>query len=1364
MGIGSGPYAKVFPGHTVPMDNSRYAELEPYKSLDASRLKLVGQGHFDAGPFLPPELYMAYVYPDSLLSDRLPKAFELPQKMDSVSEVSALARLWDAKGLLHVHDTDLQSERPHELVRVFNCLKNSAVDRQIGDRRGRNAVEDRVTGPSLNLPSGTDLLDLHVAAQYETLSIICTGRRDFYHQFKTSQNRTLSNTVGPRIPLALLRDTMALEVFAAAQNAKKPPRSVAGDGLGISSRQLFARCPKDECMVSFRSIFQGDHAGVEIATAAHEGLLQSAGLLNDATRVVSSRPFYGGSLCQGLVIDDYFAIAKVPKPLLVPDPAMECLKVSKALYAKYDILGSDDKDICGERKAKIIGASIDASEPCQLRGHTLVAAPAQKRLALSWTSLQVCQLSHTTDALHLCILGGWTSVLMFRRPFMSVLQRSFHLVSLDAFEASSPKLVPLTRPVADELTILSALVPLCVSDVSVDFCTRLFATDASLEKGAIVSCPLEKDTMECLWRSCRSKGGYSKLLSANQSVLSRCLDFEEEDVPKTESIKRPLAYRFDFVEVFAGAATVTSQVAALGFSVCCPIDLSFSRELDLSHVRVLEWLLHLVVNHFVKSMMLEPPCTTFSIMRRPALRSRLEPFGFDISDPQTSMGTTLAQRALQLLYVCWVHGVTGIVEKPWTSLMKHLPSWIAMAEKDHCEIVRCDSCAYGSIHLKSFAFMCVWADTQPITRRCSGDHEHVQVEGAHTKKSATYVPLLAEALAQVMAAGIRRLSKFMEEIDIPKTEGLESQAINDLCLSRTWQVDSAWTFRVSSHINILEMSVVVRLVSKLVKQGKCLRIVVLVDSNVVKCAAAKGRSSSRALSRLLCRLAALSVAGGIYVTFGFVPTRLNISDDPTRGFPLRGSIPGLDLPTWDRSDLFRLLALPRLRRWSSNWARLVLRLLGPSALSLCDHGVYRRCPFPYGLFSLPVPSQSLDHQVLDFDSTLGFPGEGPGFSLVGSCSTHRFLLVVFWGACALPCHGVLFPRNSGDLLRQAQRDIRPPLQEGRPVTKVTNIQRTSFLEQFSKWLLEQGFSLEEMLANHFTAIDEINRQLVRFGRCLYSVGRPYNHYAETINAVASKKPAIRRQLQEAWNLAFAWIRDEPSAHHIAMPWQVLLACLSVCISWGWLDVAGMLALTWGALLRVGEFLQATRGELLLPCDTNYTNSFALLSLREPKTRFTAARHQSAKLDIPDLLHVVHLAFGKLHPSQKLWPKSGQTLRLRFKFVLLELGIGHNVRLNGKSLDLGSLRAGGATWILQQTEDGELTRRRGRWVNQRVMELYIQEVSCFQFLSAIPQKARNKVFALCDFFPDALRGADEFCSANIPWTVWFILWSGQVNRK
>ena len=206
----------------------------------------------------------------------------------------------------------------------------------------------------------------------------------------------------------------------------------------------------------------------------------------------------------------------------------------------------------------------------------------------------------------------------------------------------------------------------------------------------------------------------------------------------------------------------------------------------------------------------------------------------------------------------------------------------------------------------------------------------------------------------------------------------------------------------------------------------------------------------------------------------------------------------------------------------------------------------------------------------------------------------------------------------------------------------------------------------------------------------------------------------------------------------------------------------MLALCWGSLLRVGEFLAATRADLLLPADTQYTNNFALLSLKEPKTRFTAARHQCAKLDIPDLLLVVHIAFSRLQPTQKLWPRTGQTLRQRFKQILMALNL-DSVRLNGKTLDLGSLRPGGATWIIQQTEDGELCRRRGRWINQRVMEIYIQEVSSFQYLSKIPLNIQQKLFGLCDFFPTALNQAERFWSAGIPTNVWFLIWQGQDTR-
>ena len=90
-------------------------------------------------------------------------------------------------------------------------------------------------------------------------------------------------------------------------------------------------------------------------------------------------------------------------------------------------------------------------------------------------------------------------------------------------------------------------------------------------------------------------------------------------------------------------------------------------------------------------------------------------------------------------------------------------------------------------------------------------------------------------------------------------------------------------------------------------------------------------------------------------------------------------------------------------------------------------------------------------------------------------------------------------------------------------------------------------------------------------------------------------------------------------------------------------MAGLLALGWGSLLRTSEITGAVRKDLLLPIDTLGTNNFALLSLLEPKTRFVAARHQSAKLDIPDLLKLVEISFADLKPHQPLWPFSTATI-------------------------------------------------------------------------------------------------------------------------
>ena len=1364
LGAGAGPYDRTFAGHDVPLNNDRFPELEPYKSLDADRLRVVGSGHWDASEFLSEELCFAYRYPDSLLFDHVPKPGEYPMKMDSaMMEVGKLAKLWDIRGLLGLHDIDLASERPHELVKVFNCLKNVECDRQIGDRRGRNLCEMKVCGPSSSLPAAADLLDFFVDSAKETLSIICTDRRDFYHQFATTWNRTLSNTVGPVLPLDLLRDLDAFKAFATAkQFRKKQPREQRGDCLGTYQRQSFRRCDQGHAMICFKSILQGDHAGVEIATDGHAGLLQAYGLLDRHSRLVADRPFEGDDLLQGLVIDDFFAISKI-RTGDKTSAALKCLRVSKQAYSDFEILGSDDKDVIGARKAKVIGASIDASNQTQCRGHVLVGSPAAKRYGLSWISLQISQLVSTSDSLHLCVLGGWSSILMFRRPFMSILQKSFGLVDTMTFDASCPKIIGLPRPVAGELTLLSVLCPLMTSDLAAQMSEWTYATDASLSKGAIVKARLAEEVSKAAWRCCRSKGAYSRLVNAQETALARSIGCEPVlEEPVVEGVPRPIAYRFDFVEVFAGAALVTKYVSEAGFSTSCPIELSADPELDVSKLFVLEWLMHLIQNRLIKGFMLEPPCTTFSIMRRPPLRSKACPLGFDLNDPQTSVGTKLAYRALQLLHCGWRFGVTGLLENPWTSKMKFLPAWVALIRKENISFVRCDSCAYGSPHLKSFVFVGAWADLSSVSARCSGGHSHVLIQGSLTKASATYTEQLAKALSVVVIKGILRMRVETSEFEEGKTGGLENQLVNEISSSSAWTLDSAWSFSGSSHINLLEMSVILRLVHRLIRGNESLRVLALVDSNVVRCAVSKGRSSSRALNKLLCRITACLVLGGLYLNLGFCPTRLNPSDDPTRDVPLRSPSFGLDLESWPIEALYKLSGLPKMRRWISNWARLALLLGGPSLLDLKDRSLFRSAPYPFGLPVGSVPGAlSRLFPALDFDSTLGFPGEGP-VSPASFWPPLKVLVVV--GFCSGRSHGAFVPRNAGDLSRARAREARPPLQDGRPVLEVTQANRRAYLESFDTWLRTVGSSLDILVNGSPIDVENINRLLVRYGRVLYAIGRPYGHYAETINGVASRRPAVRRQLQEAWNLAFSWLRDEPSHHHVAMPWQILLGAITVCIAWGWIEVAGMFALTWGALLRVGEFLSATRADLLLPEDTNYTHGFALLAIREPKTRFSAARHQCAKLDIPDLLKVVQTAFSSLQPHQRLWSRSGQLLRTRFRQVMNELGITTDVRLGSKTLDLGSLRPGGATWVLQQTEDADFCRRRGRWLNQRIMEIYIQEISSFQILAILPPQVKSKVFALANLFPSAVLFASECQAATIPVKVWWLLWKAQVNQE
>ncbi|OLQ15595.1 hypothetical protein AK812_SmicGene21 [Symbiodinium microadriaticum] len=310
------------------------------------------------------------------------------------------------------------------------------------------------------------------------------------------------------------------------------------------------------------------------------------------------------------------------------------------------------------------------------------------------------------------------------------------------------------------------------------------------------------------------------------------------------------------------------------------------------------------------------------------------------------------------------------------------------------------------------------------------------------------------------------------------------------------------------------------------------------------------------------------------------------------------------------------------------------------------------------------------------------------------------------------------PRTPADARRA---ESRAPLQlfADRIVRLTTRINRAKLLEDFEAWLIQAGYmTLKAILSWPLDRTEEISGILVSYGRSLFRAGAAYYRYSETINAVAAARPGIRRHLGSAWDLAFAWLSEEPHAHHKALPKGVLLAVLAAALSWGWLREAAVFALAWAGLLRIGEALNAYRRDLILPRDAAPGTDFVLLQISSPKTR--------------------------------------GTLRRRFKTLQERLGLASPD--GGAHFDLASFRPGGATWMLTMTENPDLVRRRGRWLSTRVMEIYLQEVQAATYLPSLSTERRAVLQQASEAFSSILAKAIFFIDSNIPQAAWYYLLS------
>jgi len=341
--------------------------------------------------------------------------------------------------------------------------------------------------------------------------------------------------------------------------------------------------------------------------------------------------------------------------------------------------------------------------------------------------------------------------------------------------------------------------------------------------------------------------------------------------------------------------------------------------------------------------------------------------------------------------------------------------------------------------------------------------------------------------------------------------------------------------------------------------------------------------------------------------------------------------------------------------------------------------------------------------------------------------------------------------------RRAEQRQHVFLQNDRVVRHATRDNRYKLLEVFRGWLEnEKGVAWSLIFDRKPLDPEEVASWLVQFGREMHRAGKAYGRYSETINAISMIRPSLKKSLSPAWDLAFSWLEDEPHAHHPALPLSVLLAMVSLSLLWGWPVEASIWLMAWIGLLRIGEVLDATRSDLLLPEDSAPGIEYILVKIREPKTRGRGARHQSTRIEPKDAVSLISEVFKDFAPSDRLWSFSASTLRKRF--VLLQTALGLPIKpCNGaRPFDLGSLRPGGATHLLTLTEDISLVQRRGRWASIHVMNIYLQEIAVATCIPRLQSETRDRIEQLSQIFGEVLEQSLYFLKFKIPTNAWNLL--------
>ncbi|CAE7848186.1 unnamed protein product, partial [Symbiodinium necroappetens] len=636
----------------------------------------------------------------------------------------------------------------------------------------------------------------------------------------------------------------------------------------------------------------GDSLAVELAQQSHHEVLRTvAGCVLRTETVAFRRPFPRGPFFEFLCIDDHIGIQCLSRSAARSGQRLRDTTVFEQASAAYKAVKLVQHPVKCQRnqlQGTLLGASFDGDKG-------IVSAPSDRILVLMLCTGEIARRGSCTPQLLQTLLGCWIHVLLFRRPAFCVLNNAF----ADAALQPSTRVIKLSRLTRNELLCIACLGPVLQTDLRASWCPKIFVMDASPTGAALCSCDAPPPVVQELWRFTEQRGYHTRLEGPATAAL-REKGFESS------------------VEYLASCGTAVNSAKGP-----LPGELLIKRS----------------GSEVIRDFHITAPAFSFCGLRTPRLRSKRVPAGFRNGDPEIQEHNKIARRIAMLLSVVATNGLFYSISQPGSSVMFGLACFRRLLDLGG-QLIRMHACCFGSACRRSS----VWLHNKPWMVQsnrclCFKERKLVVVQGTFSASSAAAFDSLCRPSALAVYGKAPRagecMSRYVSEHPLPFlrlcaagsleasrgvgdvfplsfTSGLSDRLredvrkvsrdptcnfeprpghddpewINDLAESLQFTEDLRYRFQRPGHINVLEARMFKTFQKLCARRHPSSRTLSLLDSRVTIGAVAKGRSSSRALSRVLQGTLGYTLGGGLYNGSLHVYSAANRADGPSRNRPL----------------------------------------------------------------------------------------------------------------------------------------------------------------------------------------------------------------------------------------------------------------------------------------------------------------------------------------------------------------------------------------------------------------------------------------------------------------------------------------------